>query len=259
LRGLGYRVDTAAPRAGDLSFAAAHGHLLGVTLPDEDDHLVEHVRGILDQGQAEICVGASLAQNCQVMLSVEGEDPALPSASFIWYNARASLGDRDFNVGTFIYAGVDAVQDFGLPPDADWPLARAEWDFAVRPPMLAYEHAYPGRFGVELYRVGKTKDEVRAAIHGLGPITLGTQVTRAFTEAGPHSSPIGPPADGEEVAGGHAMSLVAYDEWGVRVPNTWGTGVGNDGWFYLSWDYVLSDVTSEIVVVKYVPKIAGAA
>lgn len=251
---LGYRPDPRALERGDPLFRDSHAHLLGGVLPDEDDHLVEHVQGIIAQ-TGESCVGASLAQDLQIVLSLEGEDPVEPSGSFIWYNARESLGDQALNVGTFIYAGVQSLNDFGAPPDEDWPLADAEFKFADRPSHVAYMHGYDLKFGLQVYRVGQSEEEIKAAIHGLGPITFGTVVTRAFTETGQHSSPLGPPEPGQEVAGGHAMTAAAYDRYGVRVPNTWGATVGNAGWFYLSWEYLLSDYTSEIVVVKRVPRL----
>lgn len=252
MRGLGYR-PSMTPRPG---FAEAHAHLMGGALPEEDLHLVDHVQGILDQGMAEQCVGAALAQAAQVQLSAEGLPAVLPSGSFIWYNARASLGDRDFNVGTYIYSGVEAVSSFGLPPDSDWPLARAEWDFAERPSHAAYQHGYDARFDARMYGVGQSVDEVKSAVR-LGPVVFGTMVSRAFVEAGPHTDPIQPP-DGADVVGGHAMTIVGYDRGGVRVPQTWGTGAGNNGWYYLSWEYLMSDLTSEIVVVKYVPRLEAA-
>lgn len=256
MRGLGYRVDDAAPRPGDLTLAEHPGFGLAAP-PDEDLHLLPHVQGILDQQLAEDCVGVSLAQACQIQLSAEGQPAVLPSASFIWCNARRIRGDGLLNVGTLIYDGVQAIRDFGLPPDREWPLERAQWDFAQRPPVIAYERGYDARFDVEVYRVEQTEDAVKAAV-GLGPLVFGTQVTRAFTELGEHSVPIDPPAAGEQIAGGHAMTIAGYDRGGVRVPQTWGTGVGNAGWYWISWDYVLSDYTSEIVVVRFVPKLEAS-
>jgi len=248
--GLGYIPDPEAPRHGDRFFRP-----MGGALPDEDVHLVDHVQQILDQDGAEACVGAALAQGCQIQLSSEGLEPILPSAGFIWYNARKSLGDESRNVGTYIYSGVQAMSDFGLPPDADWPIAEVGWRFAERPSHIAYAHAFDAKFGVQLFRVGKTKEEVQSAIHTFGPVIFGTAVTKAFTETGPHAIPILPPGDGDEIAGGHAMTIAGYDKWGVRIPQTWGSLVGNAGWYYLSWDYILSDWTSELVCVKYVPKL----
>lgn len=249
MRGLGYR-PSMTPRPG---FAEHHGHLMGGVLPAEDLHLVEHVRAIYDQSVSESCVGVALAQGCQVQLSSEGYTPVFPSPGFIWWNSRLKHGDEKLNVGTYVYTAVEAISELGLPPDADWPIADMSWNFAERPASIAYTHAFDSKFDVKMYGVGQDRDEVRAAI-GIGPVIFGTMVTRAFTELGPHADPVRPP-DGADVAGGHAMTIVGYDERGVRVPQTWGRGVGNDGWYYLSWDYVLSDLTSEIVVVKYVPKI----
>lgn len=254
MRGLGYIPDPRHLERGDKRFAEHYGHLLGGVLPEEDLHLVEHVQGILDQGQAEQCAGVSIAQDYQIALSSEGHDPVLPSGSFLWWGARKSLGDDHLNMGTYIYAVVQAAKDLGLPPDADWKTTEAAWRFAERPDDIAFKHGYDAKFELDVFRVGQTKDEVKAAV-AVGPVTFGTAVTKAFTETGPHTDPIPPPADGADIAGGHAMTIAGYDKYGVRVPNTWGTGLGNAGWFYLSWEYVLSDWTSELVCVRYVPKL----
>lgn len=252
--GLGYIPDPQHAGRGDKRFADHHP--LGGVLPDEDLHLVEHVQGILDQDGAEACVGVALAQACQVVLSAEGFDPILPSGSFLWWAARKRLGDESLNVGTYIYSAIEAAKALGLPPDTDWPLSEIGWRFAERPTHLAFTHGFDARFALDIFRVNQTKDEIKAAV-AVGPLVFGTSVTNAFTEMGPHADPIPPPGPGDDIAGGHAMTLVAYDAGGVRVPNTWGTGVGNAGWFYLSWDYILSDYTNEIVCVRYVPKLSN--
>jgi hypothetical protein len=251
-RALGYLPS--ASRAHDKSFAEHHEQLLGGALPTEDERFLPHLGRIWDQGGAEQCVGVSLAQNCAIQLAYEGHSAVDFSGSFPWWCSRLKHGDAELNVGTYIGTAVDAIREEGLPPDKFCPTESAQWDFAKRPSQLAFTNAFPRKFGVELFRVGLTHDEVKAALL-VGPLTWGTLVTRAFTQDSDGKTTWGPPRAGEEVAGGHAMSLVAFYSWGCLVKQTWGLLAGALGMMRVSWDYVLDgDYTSEVVCVRRVPR-----
>src|SRR3954447_2253172 len=38
--------------------------------------------------------------------------------------------------------------------------------------------------------------------------------------------------------GGHMIAAYGYDQTGVKIANSWGTGWGRAGWATLSWDFV---------------------
>jgi len=59
-----------------------------------------------------------------------------------------------------------------------------------------------------------------------------------FDAATASSYLVGPPTAGETSRGGHAIAAFAYDQNGVWIMNSWGTGWGNGGWAELSWDFV---------------------
>lgn len=255
-RGLGYRPS--APRAHDKPFAEHHGHLLGGVLPTEDERFLPHLGKIWNQGGAEQCVGVSLAQNCSIQLSYEGGGQLDFSGAFPWWNSRNRHGDAKLNVGTYIGTCADTIRDLGLPEDRFWPTEQAGWQFAKQPSQLAFQNGFPEKFGLDLFRVGFTHDELRAALL-VGPLTWGTLVTKDFTNDLDGKTVWKPPQAGQEIAGGHAMSLVAFYPWGCTVKQTWGLSAGDLGMMKVSWDYVLSDFTSEIVCVRRVPIRGGSS
>lgn len=50
------------------------------------------------------------------------------------------------------------------------------------------------------------------------------------------------PAKGEDMVGGHCVALVGYDDErkAFLVRNSWGTGWGLNGYFWMPYEYVLN-------------------
>jgi len=61
------------------------------------------------------------------------------------------------------------------------------------------------------------------------------------------------PEPGEKVLGGHAVALVGFDDKNKEfiVRNSWGSNWGDRGYFYMPYDYVLSqELSSDFWTIK---------
>lgn len=211
----------------------------------------------LDQGILQGCVGFSTSIGLYTKQRIEVDSAATePSAGFIWYNSRKTHGDEELNEGTYIREAFKTLKTLGAAPEADWPNDELPSQFGVRPASIAYTHAYDFRFEVDYRRLDAEGEELRSqlkeSIYQGCPVVFGITVTKAFTRLKAHG-PVPDPAFDEPVAGGHAMCILAYDEYGVRGPNSWGSW-GNDGWFYISWEYFLNQSRDRWAIV-HAPRI----
>lgn len=266
--GLGYRPSPHDPRD------ARFGSLMRAgAVPPRSDGLRGFIGGLTDQEDAEGCVGWSLSgclwTRWNYLSAMQGrvEPVVRPSAIFPWWTARQLIGNQNSNDGTYMRDAIKQTVKVGIPPESVWrsnpPSENVDQSgapsddgvprFAQQPSVSAFQHAADQRFPLGYSRVGVQTSERRGqfsqALSSFYPIQIGTQVTTAFLNLGPHA-PLPPPSSTDEIAGGHALQVVCYDELGVYGPNTWqdeaqGILWGNDGWFALSWEYVLWQYTED--------------
>ncbi len=254
--GHGYLSDTHDPR--DVSY----GSLLGTPpAPPLRSNTLFGCARLIDQEDGEGCVGWSLAgaitTRWNYLRARQGLGPLhqQPSPMWVWWLARKYNGTQAWNVGTRIRDAIKQVASVGLceesrhvsnPPTEL--IGGGVERFASPPSVAAFQQAYDQRFPVGYTRVSDSltarQQEIRHSLDAGIPIVFGTQVTRQFTRLGKHS-PVLPPAPGEPTDG-HAMQACWYDEHGVYGPGTWGPLWGNDGWFSLSWQYMLWSSTQDL-------------
>lgn len=79
---------------------------------------------------------------------------------------------------------------------------------------------------------------IKAAIAAGSPVLVNVPVYANFQAANATNFVVGPPSTNETPSGIHALFAPRYDEQGLWVENSWGTGWGNRGWAVLTWDFV---------------------
>lgn len=214
---------------------------LGVTVPPaRHDALARAYDQVLIQS-AESCVGFGVAIGLYASWKASGiEAPELPSATFLWWNARNRHGMQRRNSGTYIREAFRQYNRIGVCPEYAWPsLGGQDLLLATRKPSpIAFRAAYDQRAGAAgYYRLaGRNPDqEFMSAISNGFPVVFGMPIARNYMELGEHRAfqeNEGP------IVGGHAQCALGYDEDGIFGPGTWGPGWGNRGWFHLSWSFV---------------------
>ncbi len=221
-----------------------------LVLPDRLD-LTEHAPDVRDQGGSESCVGVGLSNVAYGKQSLEGLDAVYPSPGFIWWNSRHRHGDSELNVGTYPSVAVLTLNELGLCPESDWPIADLAWKFAERPDPICYTHAYDSRFDVRSLLIDAEKAQVKSAMVTHGPIAFGMPVHEGYTELGAHDIVRGPVG---EFKGNHYQAVFGFDADGLYVLGSWGRFWGNAGWARIGWEYFL-DVASDVTCFKFMPKV----
>ena len=195
--------------------------------------------GAYDQGQLGSCTANALAAAVEYQQTAQHEGSVTPSRLFIYWYERYLEGTVASDAGAEIRDGAKVVAKYGAPPETDWPYDIAQ--FTVQPPQQATTDATQHR-ATRYYRINQDEWDLKWCINNGYPFVFGFTVYDSF-EAGswfsqpPYVMPL--PQSGEGVLGGHAVLGVGYDDAkGVEVRNSWGTGWGDAGHFYMPWSFI---------------------
>ena len=181
-----------------------------------------------DQGEQGSCVGWAVGYAARSYYAVIREGRPrnqigeIPSPAYI-YGAIKPAGDCD--TGSLITKALDL-----LSRDGALSLARYPYNDRMCPA--------PNRVASPQFRIANWRaltigqiDDAKGALAKGHPVIIGSQVTKDFLRLRGDAVWRG---EGERIPGGHAMTLVGYDErrQAFRVINSWGTkwGVGGFGW-----------------------------
>jgi C1A family cysteine protease len=161
------------------------------------------------------------------------------------------------DTGATIRSTMGSLALFGVPPEDYWQYVVA--DFDKEPPAFCYAFAQNYQ-AISYYRLdppGTAKNvllnRIKTNLAASLPSMFGFTVYSSYTQAA-KTGKIPYPTPGEEIAGGHAIVAVGYDD-GMKIKNTspgaaetkgallirnsWGTGWGSDGYGWLPYEYVL--------------------
>ncbi len=163
----------------------------------------------------------------------------IPSRLFIYYQERLDQGDVANDTGASIRESAKAVATYGVPPETDWPYDISK--FAEKPPAIAYSDALQTKV-TQYLAVSQNLQQMKSCLANGYPIHIGFSVYSSFESQTVAQSGVAPMPDlkNEKLLGGHAVTVVGYDDasgtWLCR--NSWGTGWGMAGYFTFPYAYL---------------------
>jgi C1A family cysteine protease len=192
---------------------------------------------IENQGQLGSCTGQAIAGLIEYM-DRKAKKNLDVSRLFIYYQERLLEGTVNYDSGAYIRDGIKAVNKFGAPLESLWPYVIGR--FAMRPSATAYTDALKRRVGA--YRRITDFAGVKTALAQGFPVVMGFSVYESFqttTVARTGQMPY-PNVQTEQLLGGHAVALVGYQDSTQQfiARNSWGTGWGDGGYFYMPYQVV---------------------
>jgi C1A family cysteine protease len=224
--------------------------------PEVDLRTTGFLPEIWDQGQLGSCTahgaGAAYSFDLEKQFTSDNFDP---SRLFIYYTTREIEGTVDQDSGAYIRDAIKSLNQYGAPPSTDWAYDISR--FTEKPPQQAYDNGKL-REAVKYAAVSQNAAEMKACLTAGYPIVIGFTVYDSFESAEVASTGDVPmPSLNEKVAGGHCVLIVGYTVrngnpvWIAR--NSWGTGWGDQGYFYFPEAYLLnSDLADDFWVVQSV-------
>ncbi len=219
-----------------------------------DVSLIERFKPISNQYNIGSCTANATADAFEAQIA--RRDNISPtkvkdlSRLFIYWNARnidtPPCGHIDNGSG--IRFAFDSVRRYGVPLEADYPYDTSKVN--KKPGFLVYKKAIQNKLKA-FYRidgVGHNRlTQIKQALNAGNPVVFGTQITNFFRGIR-DDSVVQKPSSG--FIGGHAMVIVGWSESkdAFQVRNSWGESWGNNGYCYMSADYIRWEKTSDLWV-----------
>ena len=203
-----------------------------------------------DQGQLGSCVGNAVVGNMECLEKKNSEPFADLSRLFAYYNARLLEGTTRTDSGAYIRDGIKGLAKYGVCPEANWPYVINK--FATKPTKTCYTLALKKAI-VRYYRIVTLNEMLQCLADGY-PFVFGFAVYDYFeSDAMARTGILKMPKPTEQLLGGHAVLAVGYDQDKKRilVRNSWGSGWGLKGYFWMPFDYISSrDLADDMWTVR---------
>lgn len=209
---------------------------LSLTMPSKID-LRANCSPIENQGNIGSCTGNAIASVIEYLYR-KAKKPVDVSRLFIYYEERVLEGTVNYDAGAYIRNGIKVVNKKGAPLETLWPYI--EKKFTYKPTQSAYVDALKRKaIG---YQRCQDFSAVKNALAIGYPVVIGFDVYESFesllveqTGQMPY-----PNVGTEECLGGHAVTLVGYDDATQKfiARNSWGAGWGDRGYFYMPYQVI---------------------
>ena len=156
------------------------------------------------------------------------------SRLYLYWHERNIEGTANEDSGAYIRDGMKVLQTLGVPPETDCPYDVTK--FTNKPTAQAEVDARA--FKIAEYHRVTDFTSMQAALAEGNPVVIGFTVYESFESAAvARTGKVPLPKRGEKVLGGHAVLVVGYKQIGrslyAIVRNSWGTGWGEKGYFYM--------------------------
>lgn len=166
------------------------------------------------------------------------------SPLFLYYITRYIENTVPIDSGAYLHDGVKCLQNYGICSEQLWPYITNK--FTVQPPTLCYTDALKHQ-ALQVRNIRQDEISMKSCLASGIPFVCGIRVYSSFmthTVATSGNVPM-PNTRREQLLGGHAISIVGYDDSNTKKKywicrNSWGTMWGNKGYFRIPQAYLLN-------------------
>ncbi len=196
---------------------------------------------VYDQGQLGSCTANALSGAFEFARKKQKLTDFMPSRLFLYYNERVLNNSVNSDSGAFIRDGIKSLNTTGICPEKEWPYVTTK--FADKPPQKCYTDALKATIKSYQRLTNTNLPQLQSCLSEGYPFVFGFTVYESFESQQVAQTGILPmPKPKEKVVGGHAVMAVGYDDskQAVIVRNSWSTGWGIKGYFYMPYGYITS-------------------
>ena len=218
---------------------------------------------IRNQGDINSCTAFAGVALLEYFARRNKDESTYISPLFLYKVAR-NLMNSTGDVGASVRETMKAMVIFGVPPEKYWSYELDKFD--EEPPAFCYSYAqsYKTLKYFRLDRPDLTKEillfQIQAVLAAGFPCIFGfTVYSSIYKEENIDKGYIPYPSKGDQVAGGHTVLAVGYDNYkeikhsdgkgksrgAFLIRNSWGTEWGQKGYGWLPYDYILNGLTAD--------------
>lgn len=213
---------------------------LVATLPTSVDlRSTGKLPSIYDQEDLGSCTANALCAAYHYM-----DDSWAGSRLYLYYNERKHDNDIPDDAGSTITESVKAAEQYGLCNETTWPYDISK--FTICPTKQCYTEGEEHKV-CKAHKLQQDLNSLKHCLAGGSPFIFGIDIYDSFESDEVSKTGIVPmPASGENNLGGHAVCCIGYDDSkkAFLVRNSWGVSWGDEGHFWLPYDFVDSKVYS---------------
>jgi len=246
---------------GELEKAKVAGAVEALRLPPSKD-LRAWCSPVEDQGN----IGSCTAQAGVAILEYfqrKAFNKHIDGSRLFLYKATRNLLGWTGDTGAFLRSTMGAMVSLGVPPERYWPYQTSNYD--KEPPAFCYAFAQNYQ-AMKYYRLDPPNEppnnvlqRVKRNLAADLPSMFGFTVYDSIWQVS-GTGKIPYPAQGDAVAGGHAVLAVGYDDsmkiknpapgskattGAFLIRNSWGSNWGDNGYGWLPYDYLLSGLADD--------------
>lgn len=204
-----------------------------------------------NQGSVGSCTAWASSYTAVSLLMNEQGITDSPTAPMYIYAQIAKGRDR----GASIVATLQMKKDQGIDTKSHY--LPGDFDYTTQP--TDDQRANAARYRIVGYdRIANgpgASQAVKTAISQGQPVIVAINLRYSFDEITPDNPQYSPGNDtNDPLAGYHAVTIIGYDEAGVRIENSWGTNWGDSGFFTTPWSTIES--TSDVTAIYTMRRLA---
>lgn len=212
-------------------------------------HIIPEFTPLSHQGRIGSCVANAWCDMMEMLDGLDGNDKVEQlSRLFLYWCSRYYTGDTHRDGGTYLRSAAHQLNKIGIIDEKYFPY-EGTTDIAFRSPELdlytmASNNRLAGFYRPNSMTPNALLAELELAVRANHPFVFGTPVSKAFTRYHGDGTVWSPPADGDPLAGNHAMICTGVGFDGAKRwwlwRNSWGAEWGDVGHVKVTDDYVLT-------------------
>jgi len=213
---------------------------MGLVLPPIPTPLKVDYAGLMspvrDQGDEGTCVAFASVVGVKEYEDKKEYKKLIGLSPRYLYNLCKKYDGSPEEEGTYPRVAMKMLLNYGVCRESFWPYRPHQAD---KPRSGADKDAK--RYKIIAYARLNTVLEMKQSLVVNGPFLAGVDIYDAwFTKNASMTGMIPLPKRGDEYQGGHAICIAGYDDKKglFKFKNSWGTGWGDRGYGYLSYDYI---------------------
>jgi C1A family cysteine protease len=209
---------------------------------------------ILSQDNLGSCTANATSNAIFFFLKKTNKKEFKPSRLYIYYFSRLIENNVDIDSGCEIRNVMKAVAKYGACEEYLIPYNIE--NFRIRPNNFCIQNGKNKIKNFIYLSIDQELINIKNCLFQGYPILLGIELYKSseYNENLKNGVIPIPDTDNEEYLGGHCVLLVGYDDDNKLFCflNSWGCNVGDNGYFYISYEYLLSNkLASDFWTIQY--------